>query len=91
MYVEAELPGITRENVDIIFDKGLLWIKGEKNEEEGDRSYFRKRASSFSYHLNVPGNVDNEPEASYKDGILTVKFRKTKEEQPKKIAVKKAA
>lgn len=95
VYVEAALPGINLKDIDITFDKGLLWIKGQRKEEEKnkDRSYYRKAMSSYSYHLNIPGNVDQkmEPEANYKDGVLTVTFRKTAEEQPKKITVKKAA
>jgi HSP20 family protein len=93
VYVEAALPGLKIEDVDISFDKGLLWIKGQRKEEEKDkkRSYFRKAVSSYSYHLSVPGNIDikSDPEAAYKDGILTVTFKKAKQDQPKKINVKK--
>ncbi len=93
VYVEASLPGIKAEDIVITYDKGALWIKGERKEEEKDkkRSFYRKASSSFSYHLTVPGNVDEkkEPEASYKDGIMTVTFKKAKESEPKKIKVKK--
>lgn len=93
IYVEAALPGLKAEEIAITYDKGMLWIKGERQEEEKDkkRSFYRKASSSFSYHLNVPGNVDEkrEPEASYKDGIMTVTFKKAKESEPKQIKVKK--
>jgi HSP20 family protein len=93
IYVEAALPGIKPEDIEITFDKGMVWIKGQRKEEEKDkkRSFYRKATSSFSYHLSLPGNVDEkkEPEASYKDGIMTMTFKKAKEKEPKKIKVKK--
>lgn len=93
VYVEAALPGIKPDDIEITFDKGMLWIKGQRKEEEKDkeRSFYRKASSSYSYHLTVPGEVDekNEPEASYKDGIMTVTFKKAKDKEPKKIKVKK--
>lgn len=94
VYVEAAVPGIKPEDVEITYDNGLLWIKGQKSEEEKDkqRSYYRKASSTFSYHLTVPGNIDDkkEPEADYKDGILTITFKKSKEKEPKKIKVKRS-
>src|SRR5271168_4598941 len=57
--VEAALPGLSENEVDVTFEKGTLLIRGEKKETEEDkkRKYYRRSSSSFMYHLTVPGNV----------------------------------
>lgn len=92
VYIEASLPGIDPKNVDITFQDGYLWVRGEEKEEERDknRKYYRHAAKAFSYRVAVPGDIDNnaEPSATYKHGIMTVAFMKSPKTQPKKIQVK---
>ena len=90
VYVEAALPGIPTENIEIEYDNGYLTVKGEKKEEEKDKKYFRKSSSSFSYRVIVPGDIDEsiEPDATYKDGIMKVKFKKGAKKK-KVIKIKK--
>lgn len=90
--VEAALPGLKGSDIEVTYNKGVLWVQGESQEEEEDKDkkYYHKSSRSYSYHLTVPGHLDDtkEPEATYKDGIMTVTFPKAKEEVPKKIKVK---
>jgi len=92
VYIEAALPGIKIEEIDMIFDKGVLWIKADKKEESEDKKkkYYRKAISSFSYRIAVPGDIDEskEPDATCSNGILKVAFSKTKQSTPKKIPIK---
>jgi len=93
VYVEAALPGITSEEVEIHYDKGILMIKADKKEEAEDKSrkYYRKAHRNFFYQVAVPGRIDENrlPEAICKNGFLKVTFFKINEEgQKKKIAVK---
>ncbi len=90
IYVEAAIPGIKPEEVEVTFDKGIVWIKGESKEEDKTKKYYRKAASSFSYRVALPGDVDvnAEPDATVKNGIMMVKFVKSPKSQPKKIPVK---
>lgn len=90
VYVEAAIPGTDPKNVEITFDKGLLWVKAEKEKEEKTKKYYRKASSSFSYHLTIPGNIDQskEPEAVVKNGVATVTFKKVPETKPKRITIK---
>ncbi len=94
VYVEAALPGLKPDEIEMTFDKGILWIKAEKKEErhDGTKKYYRKAASSFSYRVAIPGTVDENrhPEAVFKDGMITVTFEKTKKAEPKKIAIRTA-
>lgn len=91
IYIEASLPGIDPKNIDITFQEGYLWIKGEIREEEKDskRKYYREATKSFSYRVAVPGEIDTtiEPTATYKHGIMTVSFMKSPKIHPKKIQV----
>lgn len=91
VYVEASVPGVDPDKIEVSYDKGVLWIRGQQEMEKGgDRKYYRKASSSFSYRMAIPGNVDEnkDPEATYKNGIMKVTFNKVPEPQPKKIAVK---
>lgn len=90
VYVDVAVPGVDPKDVDITFDKGMLWVKGEVKEEEKQKKYYRKATSSFSYRVAVPGEIDltQDPEAKPWHGMMRVSFVKSKASQPKKIAVK---
>jgi len=92
VYIDAAVPGIAPKDVEITFQDGYLWIRGEVKEEEKDKKhkYYRKATRSFSYRVAVPGEIDanKEPDASYAHGVMTVTFVKAPKAQPKKIHVK---
>jgi HSP20 family protein len=90
VYVDVAVPGVDPKDVDITFDKGMLWVKGEVKEEEKKKKYYRKATSSFSYRVAVPGEIDSnqDPEAKPWHGMMRVSFVKSKASQPKKITVK---
>ncbi len=90
--VEAAVPGLCPDEIEMIYDKGVLWIKGDKKEEGEDkkRKYYRKAMTTFSYRIAVPGDINEnkEPTATCKNGVLKVLFPKTGEGSPKKIPIK---
>ncbi|MBI2587229.1 Hsp20/alpha crystallin family protein [Candidatus Amesbacteria bacterium] len=92
VYVSVSTPGLAESDLDVKFDKGVLWVNGEKKKEEDDkkRKFYRRSESRFDYRVTVPGDIDTsvEPDAVYKNGIMTVKFSKSPRSQPKKITVK---
>jgi HSP20 family protein len=92
IFVEAAVPGIDPENVDVTFQDGYVWIHAETKEEDEDqkKKYYRKATRSFSYRVAIPGDVDpaKDPEATYKHGVMTIAFAKSPKVQPKKIQVK---
>jgi len=93
VYIEASVPGIDPDNIEVSYQDGHVWIHGEVKEEQKDKSrkYYRQARQSFSYRIAVPGDVDTnkEPEATYKNGVMTVAFAKSPANQPKRIKVKK--
>jgi HSP20 family protein len=90
VYIEASVPGVDPKDIEVSFHKGVLWVKGETKIEEKEKKYYRRATSSFSYRIAVPGEIDinKEPDASCKNGVMTVKFYKSPTSQPKKITVK---
>lgn len=91
VYIEAAVPGVEAKDVDITFNKGIVTIKAEKKEEEKGKTYHRRSARSFFYRVAIR-DVDfkAEPQAHYKNGMMTVTFAKIPEAKPRKIAVKTA-
>jgi HSP20 family protein len=93
VFVEASLPGLTPEEVEVTFQKGVLTISGNKKEEEEDkkRKYYRRASRMYSYRVAIPGNIDEtqEPLAEFKNGIMKISFPKQKKAEPKKIPIKK--
>jgi len=91
--VEASLPGVPPDEVDVTFEGGILCIHGQKKEEKEDKhkKYYRKASSAFSYRLSIPGNIDEsvEPEATFSHGVMAIKFKKKPGKGPKKIKVNK--
>ena len=94
IYVEAHVPGLSAHEVDVSIDsEGVLWIKGERVEEEKDElQYYKKAQTSFSYCIPLGEEVDTaiEPQANFKNGVMKITFPKKKERQieAKKIKVK---
>ncbi len=94
IHIEAAIPGIDPDDVEVTYDRGMLWIKGEAREEEDDkkRKFYRRAARAFSYRIAVPGDIDPnvKPEAECKNGMIMVTFPKARSTMPKKITVKRS-
>ncbi|KKU80731.1 MAG: hypothetical protein UY08_C0011G0008 [Candidatus Gottesmanbacteria bacterium GW2011_GWA1_47_8] len=89
--VRANVAGVDADKVDITFEKGIVWIRGEQTEESQEgKKFYKKTNRSYSYKVAVPGNVDlkTDPQAAVKNGVVELHFRKAEEAKPRKIAVK---
>jgi HSP20 family protein len=94
--LRAELPGMTREDIDITVDNGTLTIRGEKkfSSDVKEESFHRieRRYGSFSRSFSLPQTVDTgKVGAEYKDGVLTVRLPLREEAKPRQIKVDVAA
>ena len=88
----AELPGLSREDVDITLENNVLTVRGERKFEKDvkEESFHRiERAyGAFSRSFTLPTNVKNDGvEATFKDGVLTVRIPKAEEAKSRKIAI----
>ena len=100
--VEADLPGVQQDNIDINFEQGTLTITGRRAStlpaaENGNgngklRVYASERPSgAFSRSIRLPEYVDGEKiQATYANGALTVNIPKAQGALPRKIAVQVA-
>jgi HSP20 family protein len=92
-YLTAELPGISKDDIALTIDQGVLTITGRKEtskEEEGANYYLRESMSgSFSRSFRLPSEIEDEKVlATYKDGVLTLEMPHKKEPSTKKIQIK---
>jgi len=93
--VNAELPGLEKEDFKVELVGNQLVIRGEKKagHEEKKRNFYYSECSygSFSRSIPLPDQVDpNKIEATYKNGILSVHLPKTEQAKAKKVDVKVA-
>lgn len=96
VYVEADMPGMRREDIELMLDHGVLTIKGnrsfeEKEKEKNIKFHSKTMTSSFFYRVAIPGQIDDnqEPKAIYKDGVLQIALKKSKQGQTKRIQIQK--
>ena len=90
--LRVELPEMKREDISITFENGVLTIKGERRLDETVKreNYHRveRHHGTFSRSFTLPNTVDaSRINASYKDGLLTVRLPQREEAKPKQIAV----
>lgn len=91
--LEAELPGLTENDVDVQVEENLLTIsskKSEEKEEKNDRYVMRERsAMEFQRSFVLPKDADSQAiEARFKNGLLTLDIPKLPETKPRQIKVK---
>jgi HSP20 family protein len=89
--VEAELPGVKREDVNIELVGNELTITGEVKQRKHTGALRRqtRRTGRFAYRVGLPAQVEAENiEASLSDGVLTVRVPKSEPAKRKKIEVK---
>lgn len=90
--VEVAAPGLKRDEIEVYLNKGVLWVKGEKEEEKTDKNknFYAKSVRSFSRSIALPGQIDENQklEAFLEDGVLKIVFQKAKNSDAKRIAIK---
>lgn len=88
--VEAELPGIPKENIQVTYEDGVLTISGQQQidivDEDKKGKLIRSERSSTSLRRQyLLENVkEDEIKASYSDGILKVTLPKDSNKEIKK-------
>ena len=96
LVLKAELPDMSREDIDITVENFVLTVKGEKKfaSDVKDEQYHHveRRYGSFSRSFSLPQTVDaSKVAAEYKNGVLTVRLPLREEAKPRQIKVTVAA
>lgn len=91
--IQAELPDVPRDQVNISVENGKLTFTGTRSfeEESQNRKYHRvERAyGAFSRTFSLPDNAAPEQvHASYKDGVLEIHVPKSEQARPRRIEIK---
>ena len=91
--VKAALPGVKPEQVEVTITGNTLTISGESKEESEvkEKDYIRKERhyGSFTRSVTLPSGLKaDRADATFEDGVLTLKVPKSEEVKPKSIKIK---
>jgi HSP20 family protein len=91
--VEATVPGVKPEEIDVQITGNTLTIKGERKEEKKEKKasyiYQERSFGSFSRSVTLPTDVDvNKAAAEFEHGVLTLTLPKSETVKPKTIKIK---
>lgn len=87
----ADMPGVSRERLDVQLDKATLSIEGKAEiamPEGMEALYADIRSTRYQRSFSLSSELDGEKtDASLKDGLLKLHIPKREQYQPRKIAV----
>lgn len=95
IYVEAELPGFKKSEIDITLENSNLTIAAERHEQtskedgkKGDYLLNERRYTRFLRSFTLPPTVDDQSvQAKLNDGVLLITLNKREETKPRKVQV----
>jgi HSP20 family protein len=93
LYIEADVPGFKKDEVDITLENQTLTISAEhkdenKEEKKGEWLLNERRYARFLRSFTLPPTVDDQTvDAKLNDGVLTITLNKREEIKPRKIKV----
>jgi len=93
LVVKADVPGMSAKDLEISVDHESVTISGERKEEKEvkEKDYYRAERTygRFTRQVALPAGVDTDKaEASFKDGVLEIRFPLKEEAKKKTIEVK---
>jgi HSP20 family protein len=96
LYVEADMPGFRREEIDLNIEHGVLTIHAERhhppeaqpNSDEGNYLLHERLYERFDRSFALPASVDEDHvDARLSEGILKITMNKRDEPEPHRIIV----
>jgi HSP20 family protein len=90
IYVEADLPGMAEQDLEVIIHKGVLSIRGERKPEPGRQYLYNGRGwGRFERTITLPEEVNaDDVRAELAQGVLRLTLSKSPAAKPRKIALK---
>lgn len=90
--ISIDLPGTSKEDVEVKYKDNRLTISGErkKEEEKEEENFLRKERyhGSFTRSFTLPSEVEKDDiKANFKEGVLTVKVPRSEVEEPTNIQI----
>jgi len=90
LVIEAEVPGIAREDLKLNIEDDILTLEGEKKKENKDEEYLYKESKEgrFSQSFSLPENADKDKiKAKFENGVLRIIIPKVKVLKPKEVTI----
>lgn len=92
LVVKADLPGLSKDEIEVTIEGDSLVLKGEKKHEEKskEKDFIREERFYGAFHRSIPLPVSIDSEkitAAYKNGVLELTLPKKEEAKPKQIRV----
>lgn len=90
--IDADLPGVAPEDIDIHMEEGMLTIRGtrktEASSEEGGARRVERAVGSFFRRFSLPDTADAENiSARSENGVLQISIPKQEKVKPRRIQV----
>lgn len=90
IYVDAEMPGFAKDDIDVTLDDGTLSISAERRveEKEGKEHLRERRYTKVQRRFTLPTTVDESSvDAKLEDGVLHLEMKKSGEPKGRRIKV----
>lgn len=92
-HIHLDLPGLTKDDVEINFHDGALSVSGDRRYEETqeDRKFVRVERSYGRFYraFTLPQTTNTESiEATFEDGVLNIRVPKAEEVKPRRIDIR---
>ena len=91
MIIEAEIPGLSKEEVSVELEKNILTISGEsRNKDSKGQNFIRKeiKRSSFKRSFTISNSLNRDKiKADFKDGLLNISIPKNEPDKVKKLKI----
>ncbi len=90
--LKIDMPGVSKENLDIKVEGDLLKIHGKvETEQPGNLLYAEQRIGDFHREFSLSNDLNQDKiSASIQAGVLTVKIAKSEKVKPRKIQIEAA-
>ena len=93
MEIQADLPGLKAEDVEVTVEDGTLTLRGERKLEEAaeGETYHRveRTYGMFERTFNLPSSVDTSKiEARFANGEMVLTLPKREESKPRTVKIK---
>lgn len=92
-HIEAEIPGVDPQAIEVTLDKGVLTLKGERSEQRADENgqarYRERRFGRFVRRFSLPETADEDSvDARAEHGVLRLTIHKKAQSEPRRITVR---
>jgi len=93
IYIEAEMPGFKKDEVDVTLENGVLSITGQRKLQQkkngGTEHLTERRFTRVQRSFTLPTSVDeSKVDCQLKEGVLCLTLNKREEVKPRRIEVK---